>query len=69
MWRGCLIKRVDDLVVRLAEESEFMLVAIDDFDNEVARTRANPKLISLLASRAQQTKTIPLEGVKRKFGM
>jgi hypothetical protein len=60
--------REDDLVVRLADGSEFMLVAIDDFDVELARTRANPNLMKLLDSRAQQTKLIPLDEVKRRFG-
>ena len=60
--------REDDLVVRLADGSEFMLVAIDDFDLELARTRANPDLMKLLDSRAQQTKLVPLDEVKRRFG-
>jgi hypothetical protein len=59
--------RKDDLVVRLADGSEFMLVAINDFDAEVARTRANTKLMKLLDSRAKQSKLIPLEQVKRRF--
>ena len=39
--------RHDDLIVRLADGSEFLLVAIDDFDREIARTRANPRLMAL----------------------
>lgn len=61
--------REDDLVVRLADGSEFMLVAVDDFDQEVARTRANEQLMKLLDSRAQQTNLIPLDEVKRRFGV
>jgi len=59
--------REDGLVVRLADGSEYMLVAIDDFDLEVARTRANPNLMKLLDARAQQTKLVPLADVKRRF--
>ncbi|MGD1278687.1 MAG: hypothetical protein ABR964_15855 [Tepidisphaeraceae bacterium] len=57
----------DDLVVRLADGREFLLVAIDEFDLEVARTRANPKLMKLLDARVQQTKLVPLDEVKRRF--
>ncbi len=39
--------RADDLIVRLADGSEFLLVSIDEFDNEIARTRANPKLMAM----------------------
>jgi hypothetical protein len=61
--------RRDDLVVRLADGSEFILVAIDDFDLEVARTWANPNLMKLLDERAKQTQLIPLDEVKRRFGV
>ena len=60
--------RDEDIVVRLADGSEFMLVAIDDFDLELARTRANPSLMKLLDARARQTELVPLDEVKRRFG-
>lgn len=60
--------RDEDLVVRLADGSEFMLSAIDDFDREIARTRRNAKLMALLDERAKQTQTIPVEEVKRQLG-
>ncbi len=41
---------------------------MDDFDHEIARTRRNEKLMTLLDTRAGQTKTIPLEEVKRQLG-
>jgi len=53
--------RNDDIVVRLPDGSEFLLVAIDDFDREVARSRANPQLMALLEARARQRETVPLE--------
>jgi hypothetical protein len=59
--------RQDDLVVRLADGSEFLVVAIDEFDREIARTRNNPRLIALLESRAAQTNTIPLDAVKQQL--
>jgi len=61
--------RQDDLVVRLADGSEFLLVAVDDFDREVARSRANPKLMALLDARASSTSSIPLDEVKRRLGL
>jgi hypothetical protein len=45
--------RDDDLLLRLADGSEFLVVAIDDFDEEIARTRKNPKLRALLEARAR----------------
>ena len=61
--------RSDDLLVRLADGSEFLLVAIDDFDQEITRTRKNPRVMALLEARAQQTQTIPLDEVKRRLGL
>ena len=40
--------RDDDLVVRLPDGREFLLVYIDEFDLEIARTRANPNIMALL---------------------
>ncbi len=61
--------RVDDIVVRTADGSEFLLVAVDDFDREIARTRANPRLMALLESRARLTTTVSLEEAKRRLGL
>ena len=61
--------RVDDVVVRTADGSEFLLVAVDDFDREIARTRANPRLMALLEARAKQTTTVSLEEAKRRLGL
>jgi hypothetical protein len=61
--------RDDDLILRLGDGSEFLVVAIDDFDDEIARTRKNPKLMALLETRAEQTATIPLDEVKKRLGL
>jgi len=42
------------------------VVAIDDFDEEIARTRTNPKIMALLEARAKQTATIPLDDVQKR---
>jgi hypothetical protein len=61
--------REEDLVVRLADGSEFLLVAIDEFDREIVKGRENPKLMALLESRARQKATVPLDEVKRRLGL
>jgi hypothetical protein len=60
--------RDEDVIVRMDDGSEFLLSAIDDFDHEIAQTRRNEKLMTLLDERARQTQTIPLEDVKRELG-
>ena len=40
--------RREDLLVRTADGTEFMLTAVDEFDLEIARTRQNAKLMALL---------------------
>ena len=59
----------EDVVVRLADGREFLLSAVDDFDIEIAQTRQNEKLMALLEERAQQTRTVPLDEVKRRLGI
>ena len=59
----------EDLLVRTVDGREFMLVAIDDFDIEVARTRQNEKLMALLDARSRPTETLSLAEVKRQLGL
>jgi hypothetical protein len=61
--------RQEDLIVRLADGTEFLVVAVDDFDHELALTRGNEKLMSFLDARARQTQTVPLDAVKRQLGL
>lgn len=61
--------RDEDVIVRMADGSEFLLSAIDDFDHEIVRTRRNEKLMTLLDERGRQIQTIPLEEVKRQLGL
>jgi hypothetical protein len=66
-----LLDQVNDeaVIVRLADGREFLLSAVDDFDIEIARTRQNAKLMAFLEERAQETRTIPLDEVKRRLGI
>ena len=59
--------RQNDLVVRLSDGSEFLLIALDEFDQEIARSRENPRLMALLEARAAQTTTFPVDEVKRRL--
>ena len=61
--------RDDELLVRTADGSEFLLTAVDEFDQEVARTRQNAMLMELLDQRAHESQTIPLDEVKRQLGL
>lgn len=60
--------RKEDVLVRAADGTEFIVTAIDDFDEEVARTRRNSKLMELLDGRFKQAQTVPLEEAKRRLG-
>jgi hypothetical protein len=61
--------RQEDILVRAADGAEFIISAVDDFDQEIARTRQNAKLMALLDKRARQTQTVPLDEVKRQLGL
>lgn len=61
--------RNEDLIVKLADGTEFVISIVDDFDIEIARTRQNEKLMALLDDRAKQTQTIPMDEVKRRLGL
>lgn len=61
--------RHEELLLQAADGSEFMLVAVDDFSEEILRTRQNERLMAFLDKRAQQTQTIPLDEVKRQLGL
>jgi hypothetical protein len=53
--------------VRLADGRESIVVAIDDFDDEIARTRANPKITALLDARAKSSATLFLDEARRSL--
>jgi hypothetical protein len=61
--------RHEEVLLQSADGSEFLLVAVDDFAQEVLRTRQNEQLMALLDERAKQTQTVPLDEVKRQLGL
>ncbi len=61
--------RDEDILVRMADGTEFMVTVVDEFDEEVVRTRQNAKLMALLDHRSEQKHTVPLADVKRQLGL
>jgi len=52
--------RDDELLVRTADGLEFLLIAVDEFDREIARTRQNARLMHCSTKRAKQSKDGPV---------
>ena len=61
--------RDEDILIRTADGTEFLVSAIDEFDLEIVRTRKNAALMELLDERGKETETIPLDEVKRRLGL
>jgi hypothetical protein len=61
--------REGEVLLQTSDGAEFILIPIDDFDDEIARTRQNKKLMALLDERARETETIPWEEAKRELGL
>jgi len=61
--------RQENVILRSAEGSEFILAEIDDFNREIELTRQNKQLMKLLHSRARQKATISLEELKQQFAI
>ncbi len=61
--------RDEDILVRTADGTEFMVSVVDEFDREMALTRQNAKLMALLDERAKQEETVPLAEAKRQLGL
>jgi hypothetical protein len=61
--------RLEDVLVRAADGSEFLLTAVDAFAQEITRTRENKKLMAFLERRATEPSTSTLEQVKRRLGL
>jgi hypothetical protein len=60
--------RQEDVLVRAADGSEFLLTAVDDFAEEITRTRENKKLMAFLERRARESSTMTLDQVKQRLG-
>ena len=56
-----------NVVVRTADGREFVVAAIDDFADEVARAAANPALTKLLGDRAKDQTRFTSDQVRAKL--
>ena len=61
--------RRQNLILRSPEGREFILAELDDFNREIELTRQNKQLMDMLARRAKQTKTIPLNEAKAQLDL
>jgi hypothetical protein len=61
--------RDEDVLVKTSDGEEFLVSAVDEFGHEIAKTRQNSKLMTLLDERGRQTKTVSLSEVKRQLGL
>lgn len=59
----------DDLMLRTADGGRFLLLSIDDFDEEIALTRKNEALMALLDERAAEPGTIDFDEAMRRLGL
>jgi coenzyme F420-reducing hydrogenase beta subunit len=59
--------QTDPVVVRTPDGTEFLLTTVDEFDLEVARTRANDELMNFLERRAREPATVTLEEIRQRL--
>lgn len=55
----------ENVILRTSEGREFLLASIDDFAEEVARTRANDGLMEMLDKRSQEQPEHTLADVRK----
>jgi hypothetical protein len=66
------LAKAEDVIVQTLEGDEFLVIAIDDFDREIVRQRANKELMAFLDKRfraARREKGIPLQEVTKRLGL
>jgi len=61
--------RDEDILVRTADGTEFMVTAVDDFEYEIVRARQNARLMAMLDERAKQEQTVSVDEAKRQLGV
>ena len=61
--------RQENLILRTADGTEFVVAEIDDFDRELELTRENKELMKFLTARERDPRRIPLDQVKRRLGL
>ena len=68
---NALLKRArhENVILRSAEGTEFILAEIDDFNREMELTRQNKQLMKRLEGRAKQKGTVSFGEAKRILGI
>ncbi len=59
----------DNIILQTPEGREFLLVELNDFDQELQLTRQHQELMAFLESRAKQTRTVSLAEAKLQLGL
>jgi len=57
----------DLILIKTPAGREFILVEVDDFAEEIERTRQNAELMAFLDERSQETATYTLEQVRERL--
>ena len=57
----------DDILLRTLEGRQYVLVEIDDFNDEIAAVVKNKALMRLLRERSKETATVPLREVRTRL--
>ena len=59
----------EGVVLRTADGRRFLLVEVDAFDDEVARTRRNQAVMAFLDARAAEPAEFELDEARRRLGL
>lgn len=59
----------DNLLLRTADGSEFILAEVDNFDRELELTRQNLELMAFLDERAKEQSTLSAAEVRAELGL
>jgi PHD/YefM family antitoxin component YafN of YafNO toxin-antitoxin module len=57
----------DDVLIVTNNGQEYILEAVDEFEQEVAQLSRSEKFMNFLAERRKETRRIPLEEVERRL--
>jgi len=57
----------DLIIIKAPGGREFVLAEVEDFEDEIARTRQNAELMALLDERSRETVTYTLEQVRERL--
>ena len=57
----------DPILIKTPAGREFILVKVDDFAEEIERTRQNAELMAFLDERSRETATYTLEQVRERL--